>query len=118
MNGEEFVEAIKLYVRDSSVENVIKQLKNPSGRSVSPERKAHSVWYNGLSNDDRNHVDHVVTRAVHSALFGIFAVLDGVRVIDTEEGTFELVYVGSGGERVLLNDPNAMGLHDLLSPEG
>ena len=28
----------------------------------------------------------------HDVLFGIFAVLDGVRIIDEEKGQFELTY--------------------------
>ncbi|MCA1386244.1 MULTISPECIES: hypothetical protein [Bradyrhizobium] len=113
MNSQEFVEAIKRYVKDAAIEDTIAGLKNPPGRSVPLRERACSDWYNGLRPEDADNVNRVIATSVHQALFGLLAVLDGVRTIDDEAGRFELTYVGA--KRILLNDQQAIGLHDLLN---
>lgn len=113
MNSEEFVEALKRDVRDAAIADTIANLKNPPGRRVPPQERVRSDWYNTLSADEAEHVDSVIATAVHEALFGVLAVLDGARSIDDEGGRFELTYVAD--QRVILNDPQAIGLHDLLN---
>lgn len=112
MNSQEFVEALKLHVRDAAVEDTIKNLKNPPGRRVQVEERARSDWYNNLSAAEASHVDAVIAAAVHEAVFGLLAVLDGARTIEGT-GRLELAYVD--GHRVLLNDPQAISLHELLN---
>lgn len=113
MNTEDFVDALKRHVMDAAVEDVIANLKNPPGRRVSPEERARADWYNGLSEEETQHVNSAIASAVHHAVFGLLAVLDGARTIDDEGGRFELTYIGD--QRVLLNDPQAVDLHDLLN---
>lgn len=112
MNSQDFVEAIKRYVRDAAVEDTIANLKSPPGRRVSLQERARSDWYKGLSAADAAHVNSVIATAVHEGLFGLLAALDGARTIDDGQGRFELTYVA--GQRVLLN-PQSVDLHDLLN---
>jgi hypothetical protein len=112
MNSEEFVAAVERFVRDTAIEDTIASLKAPPGRRVLPTVRARSDWYNSLSEEDRARVDDVIATAVHAALFGLFATLDGVRTIDDGKGRFELTYVGD--DHVLLN-PQSLNLHDLLN---
>lgn len=111
MNSEEFVNAIELYVRDAAIEDTISNLKSPPGRRVPEEVRSRSDWYNNLSELDRHHVDSAIASAVHAAIFGLFAALDGARTIDAGQGRFELTYVAD--QRILLN-PESINLHDLL----
>ena len=113
MTNEEFVEAIRRHVKDAAIEDTIANLKSPPGRSVSITERRRSEWYNGLTATDAAHVDDVVAIAIHEAVFGLLAVLDGARVVDDAHGRFELTYVEPTGE-VLLNDPKGISLHDLL----
>lgn len=113
MNSQHFVEAVKRYIRDAAGEDTITKLKSPPGRQVSPEERARSDWYNSLSAADAAHVNSVIATAVHEGLFGLLAAIDGARTIDDGRGKFELFYVAD--QRVLLNEPRAIGLHDLLS---
>lgn len=113
MNSQEFIESIKRHVMDAAVEDTIANLKSPPGRRVSPQERARSGWYNGLSDTELAHVNSAIVTAVHEGLFGLLAVLDGARMIDDAKGRFELIYVTS--QRILLNDPRAIGLHDLLN---
>jgi hypothetical protein len=114
MDSQEFVDRIKLHVENVAVASTIANLKNPPGRRVDPEVRDLSGWYNGLSEADANRVNSVITKAVHSGLFGFFAVLDGSRTIDDERGRFELTHITDGA--VLLN-PQAVDLHDLFNAE-
>lgn len=113
MNSEDFVEALKLHVRDAAVEDTIANLKRPPGRRVPAPERGRSDWYNALSAEEADHVNSVIATAVHETLFGLLAVLDGARTIDDEGGRFELTYVAD--QRVVLNDPQATGLHELLN---
>ncbi|HKQ35903.1 MAG TPA: hypothetical protein VJT11_11405 [Nitrospiraceae bacterium] len=114
MNSTEFVEAIKVYVRNAAVEDTKANLERPPGRRVPPDIKKRSIWYNQLPDADLEHVHSAISTAVHQALFGFFAVLDGARAIEDgpDKGRLELIYVGN--QRVLLNDPNNP-LHDLFN---
>jgi len=114
MNREDFVTAISLYVKDAAIEDTISNLKCPPGRRVPPAERVRSDWYNALSATDSAHVDSIISAAVHEAVFGLLAVLDGARTIDYGVGRFELSYVAPEG-RLLLNDPLTIGLHDLLN---
>ncbi|MHC2621293.1 hypothetical protein ACVIW2_003325 [Bradyrhizobium huanghuaihaiense] len=113
MNSQEFVEAIKRYVGDAAIEDTVALLKNPPGRNVPREQRVRSEWYKSLRAGDADNVNGVIATAVHQTLFGLLAVLDGVRSVDNEGGRFELTYVGS--TRVVLNDQQAISLHDLLN---
>lgn len=66
-----------------------------------------------MSEQNQEMVKKALTEAVDSALFGLFAAIDGVRTIEDlpTKGKFELYYV-SGQERKLLNNPNDEDLHD------
>lgn len=113
MNSQDFVEGLRRHVSEAAVEDVIANLKRPPARRVAVQERARSDWYNSLSAEDSTQVNDVIRSAVHEAVFGLLAVLDGARTIDTKGGCFELTYVGDG--RILLNDPRAVGLHDLLN---
>ena len=113
MNSDEFVEALNRHVRDAAIEDTIANLKNPPGRRVPPQERVRSEWYNALSAEEAKHVNDVIATGVHQAIFGLLAVLDRVRTIDREGGRFELIYVAD--ERVVLNDPQAIGLLELLN---
>ena len=113
MNSQHFIEAIKHYIRDAAVVDTITNLRSPPGRRVSPEEQARSDWYSSLSATEADHVNSVIAAAVHEGLFGLLAAIDGARTIDDGRGKFELFYVAN--QRVLLNEPRAIGLHDLLN---
>ena len=81
MNSQEFVRAVERYVRDAAIEDTITNLKAPPGRRVPVEVRARSDWYNGLPDADAAHVNSVVATAVHAALFGLLAALDGARTM-------------------------------------
>jgi hypothetical protein len=111
MNTEMFVAAIKRHVRDAAIDDTIKKLVSPPGRRVSDALKARSAWYNNLHEADAALVRDIISCAVDEAIFGIFAVLDGSRVID--DGRFQLLHVGE--EQVLLNDPEKIGLNEVFN---
>lgn len=113
MTSEEFVEAVRQHVQHSAAEETLENLRAPPGRSVAKDVRARSVWYNGLDPEAAAHVGRIVESAAHAAVFGLFAILDGVRTIDDAGGEFELTYVGE--KRLVLNDPAAIGLHELLN---
>lgn len=114
MNREEFVKSIKENVRGSSISGTIKNLEKPPGRRPEPELVKLSEWYNGLNESDKGMVFRAIERAVDQSVFGFFAVLDGVRVIeDTSlKGMLELYYTNDSS-KVLLNNEQDDYLHDI-----
>lgn len=114
MDAEAFVEAIKKYVRRPAVDDTLSNLRSPPGRKVSANQKLRAEWYNSLSDLDAKMVREVVQEAVDETVFGFFSVLGGSRVIS--DGRFELFYVEeSNSIRVLLNDPNGIGLNEIFT---
>ncbi|MEG2804808.1 hypothetical protein [Stenotrophomonas sp.] len=111
MNSEQFVQAIQQHAQDAATDTTMRNLQSPPGRRPAARAVALSQWYNGLSDQDKANVRAVVGEATHAAVFGVLAVLDGVRVVDEEKGRFELFHVGRA--RTLLN-PGDRDLHDLL----
>ncbi|MEG0192259.1 MAG: hypothetical protein RR698_03750 [Stenotrophomonas sp.] len=111
MKADGFVSAIQRYVLESAVDDTISNLARPPGRRVASDLSVRSEWFNSLSEVEADMLRAVARDAARSAVFGFLAVLDGVRVIDSEKGTFELYHVGR--EKYLLNS-SGIDLHDLL----
>jgi hypothetical protein len=112
MNAREFVDVVRTVVMDAAVEGVVKCLTDPPGRKPAPSLLALSQWFVALSADDRNMVRQALEEASHAAVFGLFAVIDGARRVDSKQppGELELWYK-AGQDRTKLNGD----LHELLN---
>jgi hypothetical protein len=115
MNAAQFVKAVKLYVRDSSVESELDLLADPPGRLPPETLKRRSEWFRKLNSEDQEVVKQIIFEAVGAGIFHLLCVLDGVKVIDDKRGKFELRYIGNA--TTLLNDPKEDYLHDLFNSE-
>jgi hypothetical protein len=75
-----------------------------------------SQWFNQLPDADKAKVQDVVKLATRQSVFGVFAVLDGVRQVDGSEnkGVLELRYC-KNGQSQLINDSNTQPLHDIFN---
>ena len=117
MNAEDFVSAIKARVHDAAVDDVIESVTQPSGRKPPASELQLSAWYNALDESNKANVRAMVLHGVHSALFGVFAVLDGARVIeDTPQKSDFLVVQRRDGTEQIISDP-ARPFHDLYQAE-
>jgi hypothetical protein len=119
MTSEEFVTRIRKAVYEPAVEGSLSLLRKPPGRRPSQALLGLSKWFNGLSTDDRLCVRRLIELSAGRAVFGMLAVLDGVRSIreaGEESGTLELHYC-TEGRLVLLNDPAGEFLHDLFAEQ-
>jgi len=112
MDSESFIDLIRIHVADATVLNVVERLRNPVGRKVSVEIRDRSNWYKSLDDKSRKHVDSLIAESVCDALFGLFVVLDGGRVIDESGGHFELSHTSS--RRVILTDSDTNPLADIF----
>jgi hypothetical protein len=108
VNADEFVEALHLVVYEAAIEDVLSVLADPPGRRPRPELTELSAWVNDLSGEDRERLGGVIRLAVDHAVFGMMAVLDGVRVIDDEHTELYL----RTGDGTLLNEQH--DLHDIF----
>lgn len=115
MDSYEFVTAIRRVVRDDTIENLVDYLEDPPGRNVPEATKNKSDWFKKLSAKDRFFVESVIQEAVSDAIFGMLAVLDGVRAIEGpgKKGNLKLIY--EGDQEVLINDPKGEDLHDIFN---
>ena len=119
MKSDEFVEVVRAVVLESSVKSVDSLLRQPPGRKPKPELVELAKWFSGLSEEHHTKVIDVARLAAHQAVFGLLAVIDGARAIESSpvKGRLELKYVSQTGSRIL-NDPNGPQLHDLLNQKG
>jgi hypothetical protein len=116
MTREEFVEAVKLQAMDAAVRTTVQTLLKPVEKNPAEESVSISNWYRMLNADDRIRIETVARRAAFNAVFGVLAILDGVRPVEGagEKGTFELTYEKQDA-KVLLNDPTQELLHDAFA---
>lgn len=109
MTADEFIDAIYLVVYMAAIDDAMQDMERPPGRRPPQDLVELSTWFNGLADADKRRVGDVVRLAVDHAVFGMLAVLDGVRVID-DGGRTELSLTSSDGT-VLNEYPE---LHDLF----
>jgi len=114
MNSQEFVDAIREVVLDSSVNGMQKRLQQPSGRSPAKEVVEMSTWYNNLKNADKEIVLNIIRKSVRDTVFNFLCVLDEVAAIEDEDKGELKLYYEKRGEQVLLNDQHKVNLHELL----
>jgi hypothetical protein len=113
MDNRQFLNALRVVVRDGAVSEELGVLKKPPGRRPSENLKENSGWYNTLDDEQKRILSAVLYDVVDRAVFGVLCVLDGVRAIenDDDKGRLELRYVKNGS--VLLNSPDGEMLHEL-----
>lgn len=116
MKSEEFIESIVKYVRNSAVEDTVSIMQKPQGRKPRQKNVELSEWYNNQSERDKDMIEKALYEAVDASLFGLFAVIDGVRTIEgsTSKGTFKLYFEKEDGKK-LLNDEDNEFLHDIYN---
>ncbi|HTE01191.1 MAG TPA: hypothetical protein VK668_18020 [Mucilaginibacter sp.] len=115
MDQNQFVEAIKIAVLESSKKATESNLLKPPGRQPAENLMGLSQWFNNLKTEDKEMVLKVLEQGVEATVFGFFCVLDGVRSIENqgEKGRLKLFYE-KNHESVLLNNPDDEYLHNLL----
>lgn len=76
--------------------------KAPSGRLRSDDTSRRSQWLGHISDADREWLEAFGSESAGAALFGMLAVLDGVRKIeDQSEGHLELRHIHDGAAQLL-----------------
>ncbi|MFA5122722.1 hypothetical protein [Zavarzinia sp.] len=112
MDGQEFVDLLKIVVRDGTARGEIEALGKPPGRRPRDELVAQSVWFNSLSDDDRRMLSSIIADTADLAVFRFLCVLDGVVAIEDtpDKGRLELSFVK--GRATVLNPEEGEMLHD------
>jgi len=92
MDSEEFVRGVKGVCSDALAESEITSFGKPPGRRPSTRLLRLSKWFQELSPGDQAMLAEAMQLSAEDAIFGLFCVLDGVRVIENgpEKGDFEL----------------------------
>jgi hypothetical protein len=113
MDPQQFVDVLRLVVRDSTVSGLPKTLTAPPGRAPAQRLLEMSAWYRSLGATDQAMLQRIIEQAVDATMFGVLCVLDGSLVIEDADVRGELVleHVGAQG-RTRLND-SAISLHEL-----
>lgn len=119
MDEKALVDAVKEHVFDRAVDDVLSQLATPAGKKPADRAVQLSRWYNDQTEEDKLRIRECVQEGAHAALFGIFCVLDGVRLIheDLRQGRLRLVLQTETREVVLSDSQEFSGLHDLFNAE-
>lgn len=116
MNAQEFVDAVRAVVVESTAPDLVALLRRPPGRKPAAEIVELSAWFNGLSEHDKVMAEKAMNLAVRHAVFGVFAVLDGSTAVQTSWSPgdhFELSHV-QDGQRETISGPKGSVLHELL----
>lgn len=118
MTPDEFVNALRQVVLEQSVDTTLSAVEHPPGRRPSRELVEASVWYSRLTEEDRAQVRAIAAMVAHDAVFGMLAVLDGARAVESTptKGRFHLTF-HKDGKTWDLSPPDGVPLHDLLNAE-
>jgi hypothetical protein len=100
VNTDQFADSIWRVVYRDAADDVLGLITNPPGRRPSADLVALSAWANGLSETDRERLTQVIRLAADYSIFGVMAVLDGVRTADDKHTEFYL----RTGDGTLLNE--------------
>jgi hypothetical protein len=113
MDAQQFVDLLRIVVRDGAASDELSVLRSPPGRKPSTDLQERSKWYNSLQDDQKRILASIILDVADRTVFGFLCVLDGVRAIDDghDKGHLELRYVE--GNSTLLNPPEGEMLHDL-----
>lgn len=117
MTPDFFVDVLKQSCRDDAVEDCVAAFESPPGRRPREQLVKIARWFNALSPADRELVIAAMQEASDATLFGVLCIIDGVRVIESEEekSEFKLTATRGGIESQL--SPSDTFLHDLLRAE-
>ena len=92
MTPQTFIQSIRSVVLDESQKGVLSLLKQPPGRKPKAELVMLSRWFLNLPADQQKMVIEVIKLTSHQAVFGLLAVIDGVRRFEAAntDGKLEL----------------------------
>jgi hypothetical protein len=117
MTQDEFIAAVRRGAFESAVRETALQ---PAGRKPHQVLVVMWEWYTALPDRDKALVGQAMRISAYGALFGILAMIDGVRVIDDPpHGELRLTYVTPDGIEQPLNGmlPDLDELHSLWTTE-
>lgn len=115
MDQIEFIEAIKIVVKETAINDIKSMLTNPPGKKTGREKIELSKWYNNLNENDKSFIHTIIRESVEISVFGFLCVLDGVRAIEGREKGELKLYYEKNTLSILLNDFNSEYLHDLFN---
>jgi hypothetical protein len=113
MDGKQFVDLLRVLVRDGAASEELDVLRSPPGGRPPTDLQERSAWYNSLHDDQKRILASIILDVADRAVFGFLCVLDGVRSIEDgpDKGRLELRYVKD--DSILLNPSDGELLHDL-----
>jgi len=116
MNTAELLSLIDEHVKDATINDLIELFTSPPGRKPEKFLVDVAAWRSNLSDHDRELLDRVIAESVRAALFGLFAVVDGARVVDQTVERFVICAEDCDGRRVPINDTDS-DLHSHFAPD-
>jgi hypothetical protein len=78
MDAQQFVDSLRIVVRDGAASEELSVLHTPPGRRPSPDLQERSAWFNSLPDDQKRILSSVILDVADRAVFGFLCVLDGV----------------------------------------
>jgi hypothetical protein len=95
MDSRSFVDGVHTAVYRTTIDGVTRLLRTPPGRSPRPDLIFLSAWFNALDEHSAEQVREVIRLSVDQSVFGLLAVLDGVRAVDTDGADLTLLSDGA-----------------------
>jgi hypothetical protein len=116
MDEQKFLNLVEMCVQKQAIDDLIRTFTIPPGRRPREVLTKISEWYGRLNVDEQKLFYETVTESVRTALFGLFAIVDGVRVVDKNVDKFIIAAQDFQGKRTLINDDTNSDLHSHFAP--
>lgn len=116
MKQNDFVDVLRVEAINAAVMDTLAILEDPPGRQPDPELVELAAWFDDLPAEHRGLLRRVLEHATRSAVFGVLAILDGVRQSEGvgPKGHYELRHVDADGRVEVLLATETSPLHELL----
>jgi len=115
MNAERFLALVEELAWRSAIDGTIQNYTSPPGRRPWERLVRVSEWRSRMTDDEKKLLDEVIKESTRGALFGLFAMIDGVRKADNDIRRFVIYAQDEEGRRVPINDDGKVDFHDYFA---
>lgn len=115
MDREQLVANLHLIMCQNGAKGTLRHIASPPPRLKDHALRNVSNWYNGLSEEQRGHIDYIAQEVATHSLYNLLLLVDGrMRFSDDPDAAVSIVATSSGRQIRLARDEGEPEATDIL----